>query len=232
MRSLLHTLWALFNALPEGTLKMRLRFFLAFSRIVPSSISKMSPIRASIYHYTPAPGDTVVDAGAFPGDFTVFAARRVGPSGKVIAFEPNPVNFKRLQRHVAAFGCTNVVLLPKGLWSREASMQMGGAGVDTHLGAQGEHTVELVTLDGELARLGVAKVDFIKMDIEGAEVEALKGARQTLARQRVNLAIASYHDFEGHPTRRPIEEFVAGLGYTFVTEYPQRQNTYAWRAGS
>jgi FkbM family methyltransferase len=224
---LLQRLWVVFNCLPECNFKMRLRFFMAFSRFVPTPIRRMSPIRASIEHYTPQPGDTVVDGGAFPGDFTIFASRRVGPSGRVFAFEPNPKNFACLQRQVAAFGCSNVVLVPKGLWHSDCSMRMSGTGVSVQLSAEGEHSVELVALDAEMKRLGVARVDFLKLDIEGAEPEALKGGMKTLMKNCVHLAVACYHDYEGHETRGEIERVLRSAGYDFEVGCPERPNLYA-----
>ena len=234
MQTFLTRLWKCFNTLPEGGVKMRLRFFLAFSPLVPGAVRRMSPIRASTFRHVPRPGEVIVDGGAFPGDFTVYASRKVGPSGRVLAFEPNPRNFLVLERSVRRAGCANVTLVPKGLWSVGRSGGMSGEGVDSAVAREGgsEHAIELVTLDGELASLGIDRVDFIKLDIEGAETEALRGAVDTLRRHPVRLAIGTYHQVEGHTTQADCERILAGLGYEFVTEYPKRPNTYAWKSAT
>ncbi|MBU0679334.1 MAG: FkbM family methyltransferase [Verrucomicrobia bacterium] len=229
MTTILHYMWRLFDAVPEGVFKMRMRFFLAFNPFVPSSIRRMSPVRASINNYVPHAGDIVVDAGAFPGDYTVYASRKVGPEGRIVAFEPNPVNFKQLKHHVEAFDLQNVTLLQKGLWSKDCTLKMAGAGVDTHVVENGEHEVELVSLDKELQRLGIHKVDVIKMDIEGAEIRALEGAHKTLMENDIHLAIGSYHEFEGEVTKDKTEHILKSLGYKYFTGYPERPNTYAWK---
>jgi FkbM family methyltransferase len=229
MNSFLHFLWTFFNRIPECPLKMRLRFFMAFSPFVPQSIRRMSPVLASSYKHAPQPGDIVVEGGAFPGDFTIFASKKVGPQGHVYAFEPNPSNYSHLKRHVAAFHCTNVTLIPKGLWSHDCEKKMAGRGVESHLQGNGTIDVKLASIDSEMSRLGVSKVDFIKMDIEGAEPEALTGAAKILGSNSVKMAIASYHDFEGHETRTGIEKILAPKGYKFVVDFPERQNLYAWK---
>ena len=211
-------------------MKMRLRFFMAFNPLIPKAIRRMSPVLASTYKHSPQPGDIVIEGGAFPGDFTIFASRKVGEKGHVYAFEPNPVNFAHLQRHVTAFGCANVTLIPKGLWNEDCEKKMAGKGVESHLQGDGAIAVKLASIDSEMARRGVTRVDFVKMDIEGAEPEALKGASRMLTSNSAKLAIASYHDFEGHETRTAIEKILTPMGYTFVVDFPERQNLYAWKS--
>jgi len=227
--SFLIFIWKFFNRLPESPFKMRLRFFMAFNRLVPEKIRRMSPVLASSYKHKPQPGDTVVEGGGFPGDFTIYASRKVGANGHVYVFEPNPINFSHLKRHVEAFDCKNVTLIPKGLWSHDCEKKMTGRGVESHLEDAGTIAVKLASIDSEMERRGVTKVDFIKMDIEGAEPEALQGAVKILGSNSAKLAIASYHDFEGHETRSGIEKMLTPLGYKFVVDFPERQNIYGWK---
>lgn len=229
LSSFLHFTWTFFNRIPESPFKMRLRFFLAFNRLVPEKIRRMSPVLASSFKHKPQPGDTVVEGGGFPGDFTIYASKKVGAKGHVYAFEPNPINFSHLKRHIAAFNCTNVTLIPKGLWSHDCEKKMTGRGVESHLQGDGTIDVQLASMDSEMERQGVKKVDFIKMDIEGAEPEALQGAVKILRSNSVKLAIASYHDFEGQETRTGIEKMLTPLGYKFVVDFPERQNIYGWK---
>jgi FkbM family methyltransferase len=228
-KKIMDGIWHLFNAIPEGPFKMRLRFFLAFQKGMPRAIRDRSPIRASIFDHVPQPGEVVVDAGAFPGDFTVFASRKVGPTGRVIAFEPHPRNFARMMSNVRAFHGENVTFIQKGLWSHDCTMTITGDGVDAHVAKEGGLTIELASLDAELKRLEVPRVDFIKMDIEGAEIRALEGAVQALAANRAHLAIGSYHEFEGEVTQPRVEKLLAAAGYKFKNDYPLRPNTYAWK---
>ncbi|MGY6558260.1 MAG: FkbM family methyltransferase [Nitritalea sp.] len=146
------------------------------------------------------PGDTVLDIGANQGEYTLWAARKVGPAGRVYAFEPFPPLFSQLCTHVSlnpAFD-ERIVCLPLGL-AETAGRQMlytrAGAneGVNT-LFQDAQHqqpleVIELDTLDSVCKRQGIKHVDFVKIDIEGAELAALKGAEQTLRKHLPTLLL-------------------------------------------
>jgi hypothetical protein len=89
--------------------------------------------------------------------------------------------------------------------------------------------VPVVAIDDELKRIGTSKVDFIKMDVEGAEIEAVKGARQTLESNDVAIAAASYHLVNGVKSCHELEKALEALGYKAETGHPQHLTTYARR---
>lgn len=119
-------------------------------------------------------GDTVIDAGAFPGDFTLYASRLVGASGRVIAIEPHPYNFKILKANIRLNDLRNVIPVNKALSDHEGRAMLSGIGVDAHISDSGIE-VETTTLDNIALELGLDRVDVVKMDIEGQEVAALRG---------------------------------------------------------
>jgi FkbM family methyltransferase len=133
------------------------------------------------------PGDVVLDLGASIGYFTLRFARSVGPAGRVIAVEPDPLNFELLSRNVALNGYENVTLLNKA-----AALETGPLRLFLSDDNAGDHRtsgtpdsrasveVQGTRLDEELA--DVSRLDFVKIDIQGAEVDALCGLRQLLAR--------------------------------------------------
>jgi FkbM family methyltransferase len=134
-------------------------------------------------------GDTVLDLGANIGYFTLLLARKVGPTGRVFAFEPDPDNFALLARNVEVNGYTNVVLENKAVGERT-----GTAGLFLCADNPGDHRIyatagearERVTIDtvrlDDYAPLRGARVDLIKMDIQGAEAGALAGMAGLLRR--------------------------------------------------
>ena len=93
-------------------------------------------------------------------------------------------------------------------------------GVDAYL-----VEVEVDTLDNILGELGIKKVDFIKMNIEGAEVEVLKGMEEVL-KNDVRLAIAAHHSVNGKPTDETIELQLKQRGFEI---YATEQTIYGWR---
>lgn len=145
------------------------------------------------------PGDVVMDVGAHVGTFGDDALRR--GAAKVIMVEPDPVNQECIRRNYAAeIASGRVVLVPEGAWSSESSL-------DFHVGIANSGSGSLVTkeagsrtlrvpvrpIDDMVANLNLDKLDFVKMDIEGAEREALKGGAGTLRRFKPRLMLDAYH---------------------------------------
>ncbi|MFA5147078.1 MAG: FkbM family methyltransferase [Candidatus Omnitrophota bacterium] len=180
-------------------------------------------------------GDTVIDCGAYTGEFALYAAKAVGDDGMVIAFEPDPYACKKIAENLSLNRSKNMLLVEKGVWSREDKIRFAGGTQGANLFSErladnkALQDVDVTTLDGELRKHGVTKVDFIKMDIEGAEIEALKGAGEILGKNNVHLAIASYHGVGGQQTYHELERMLKGYGYDVETGYPSHLTTYGWR---
>lgn len=139
-----------------------------------------------------------VDVGANIGTFTLVAAHRAF-RGQVHAFEPSAYHFARLARNVALNRFENVVLNQKGLYDQPGAATLflpsqagemnnsGAASLYTSGGKESREVseaVSLVRLDDYLRNLDMSRLDIIKIDIEGAEVKALEGARETIMRFR------------------------------------------------
>jgi FkbM family methyltransferase len=131
---------------------------------------------------TVKPGNTVVDAGANTGYYTVIGSRLVGDKGKIYAFEPDPTNFALLQKNVKLNGCTNVVLEQKALSNRKGTIKLFIAvenkGDHRIYQPEGESRqsidVEAVRLD-EYFKEQKRGIDVLKMDVQGAEGMILEG---------------------------------------------------------
>lgn len=148
-----------------------------------------------------ARGMTVIDAGANQGLYTIFAARRVGPEGRVISLEPSRREFDRLTELVRFNRLRNVRCRRLALSRAPGRGQLRvaaewNAGHNT-LGEFGYETTELVrleevdvrALDAIVADEGLQRVDLIKLDIEGAEYDALRGAEATIRRFRPAILV-------------------------------------------
>lgn len=140
------------------------------------------------------PGMRVLDVGAHRGLYTLLASRRVGSGGEVVAFEPSPRELRWLRRHAALNRCENVIIEPAAVSDREGEAELHVCrGRDTGCnslrrpavpGAATTVRVPLTTLDGYLERSGTRRVDVVKLDVEGAELGVLQGARRLLAQAR------------------------------------------------
>ncbi len=135
-------------------------------------------------------GGTVLDCGAHSGNTALYFSGRVGPAGHVYAFEPAPAIHKRLERNLA--GRDNVTPVAAAVALRSGSVHLEECGPASHLAPSGRK-VAAVSLDEFVRERGVGRVDFIKMDIEGAEADALRGAAGIVRARAPAVALAAYH---------------------------------------
>jgi len=186
-------------------------------------------------NYNLKSGDIVIDAGAYEGTFTAYAAKAVGESGMVIAFEPDSENFRKLKENIELNHLNNVIVINKALWDQNKILKFNnkhtaGASVFFNKSPYMDD-IEAVSLDNELIDIGVDKVDFIKMDVEGAEVHALRGCKKLLNSNNVNLAIATYHIVNGEETSRSVEDLLKDFGYSSETICSEHKTTYGSKKG-
>ncbi|HEX3716456.1 MAG TPA: FkbM family methyltransferase [Verrucomicrobiae bacterium] len=183
---------------------------------------------------TPSPGDVLVDAGAWTGHVTIVTSRMVGPKGTVVAIEPQKEMSERLRQRLDHLGINNVIVVNAALFDKQCNMAVSknptsGFTVLEQADSFGaSETISLRTLDDIVASLGLKQLNFIKMDIEGAELEALKGAESTIKSMRPFCAIASYHMREGADTSRRVEEILKTNNYSARTGHPRHLTTWGW----
>jgi FkbM family methyltransferase len=146
------------------------------------------------WHYYEVPetrvrgGDTVLDCGAAEGLFSLRIASR---AGRTVAFEPSPVFVASLQRTFA--DVRDVTIVPKALGAAEGEARLGIGSLTSRLTeAEDGIPVSVTTIDRWTSESGES-VDYIKADLEGFEMEALRGARETITRCRPRIAITCYH---------------------------------------
>lgn len=181
--------------------------------------------------FAPKLGDVVLDVGAYAGWYTLQAARAVGPTGRVVALEPDSDNRRQLERNLLLNEIGNVLLCSTAAWSSTARL-----GWHRHEHAvwrrvessnEGQEKVQATTLDELVSSLGLRRVDWIKIDVEGAEVEVLKGAHQTLDAWSPQLFI------EIHGTLAEAERLLTSLDFSILSaSFDQPPDHHGWvRAG-
>lgn len=177
---------------------------------------------SAIFDRVVQPGDTVIDGGANVGVTTLRLARLVGPAGSIHAFEPNPELVRILTETITRNALESIVLHPVALAEKPGrlvlSVPKGNAGMGSIVGGRNDscvavHDIEAAALDSLADR--ISRVRLIKLDVEGAEVAALKGAEGLIARDRP-VIIFELNDLHArHAQAAEIAALLEPQGYSF-----------------
>jgi FkbM family methyltransferase len=145
----------------------------------------------------PEAGDYVVDGGACTGDTAVVFSKAVGPEGRVFAFEPVAGHIDICNHNFSQPGYENVTLLPYGL--SDQAIEAPPVSLDAYdPGWRVQGIVPLARIDDQVIDGRIPRVTFIKLDIEGSELAALRGAVATIRLFKPKLAISIYHKFNDY----------------------------------
>ena len=147
-------------------------------------------------------GDIILDIGASIGWYACKISKSVGNEGRIIAIEPNPINYNYLKKNIKLNNLNNITALNIGIWSHKNVLNFISKGYgssfkplkDLEKNDKEYRKIEVNTIDNIITELKLNKLNLIKMDIEGAEIEAVLGAKKTLKFfNELKLLIAAYH---------------------------------------
>lgn len=144
------------------------------------------------------PGDVVIDGGAARGDTAELFLEQSGNMASIHCFEPTPSIFEALAAHVPAAGLQGVQTVCAALWDSDGTtsfFESFGMPAGNRVGGDGGTEVATLTLDNYVESRGIERVDLIKLDVEGAELAALRGAERTIRRFRPKLQVCLYHEW-------------------------------------
>jgi FkbM family methyltransferase len=175
------------------------------------------------------PGMCAVDVGANVGYFTLLAAARVGPTGQVVAVEPSPPAADRLESTVRENRISQVRLVRCGLGRAPGEVVLYDPLPDNHTptmlgdpGAPGR-AVPVRTLDELTNSLGLARIDLLKVDVEGYEPEVFAGAAGLLAAGRVRAVLCEFNEHwltRAGTTGEAVYRDLIGYGFADRTGHP------------
>jgi FkbM family methyltransferase len=200
--------------------------------IIASLVPPFVPIEGYLLDYMPHSGETVIDAGPYPGNFTIILSRLVGRNGTVLAFEANKNNYHELLMRIRRLRLKNIIVLNVALWNSDGEfIFMISNGEGSSLSRRGNarpgsDPVRTKKLDTIINELGIRRVNYMKMDIEGAEIEAIKGAAGVLSVHCPEVVIASYHVRDGVPTHKAVSEALQASGYQVKVGFPAHLTVY------
>jgi FkbM family methyltransferase len=210
----------------------RMSLFLDPRDLVPLMILRTGEWQPEVWQsMSPAlgPGGVFFDVGAHIGYFSMKAAPVVGPAGLVVSFEPNPETVKLLRDNVAANHFQNVTVEPIACTDRDETLTLYAAPV-VNTGASSlsrdnaaldpsnpprAYTVRGRPIDDVVRELNLTRVDAVKVDVEGAEVQVLQGAIETLKRFHPKLVVEVVPSqlAEFHTTPEDLRNLLRGAGY-------------------
>jgi FkbM family methyltransferase len=192
----------------------------------------VEPEQTEIFAKNLDSGDVFFDVGANVGYYTVLGSRLVGERGQIVSFEPLVRNLSHLYRHVTINKLQNVSIIPSAC-SDKISLESFSSGQNTAMGyltnedkleknsvSNNLTLVSTVTLDAVAERLKIVP-KVIKIDVEGAELSVLRGARETVlpAKPKIFLSLHSEN------LRTECLEYLKGFGYEFEPLGEDKENT-------
>lgn len=195
--------------------------------------------------FIPSAGQTVIDVGGCYGEYALFASRLVGPTGRVIMVEPDAHNLQKAREVFAMNGSPANIQIFQGALSTadgtasfrtgrgpESALEQPGGRPPEEIGAAEMDPdlvqVEVITLATLARRFALDRMDIVKMDVEGAELDVVRGAGQLRDAFKPRYAIASYHVVNGCQTAKVLPDLFSRLHYECATGNPAHLTTWAW----
>jgi FkbM family methyltransferase len=181
--------------------------------------------------FYPKDGDTVVDVGAHIGRYTMISSKRVGERGKVVSIEADPVVFEILNQNINLNKITNVISLNCAVYSKQTKIKLflppeeeNHTIYNTIMSDRATDEKKFVevnanTLDAILQSRGISEVNWIKIDVEGAELEVLKGSTDVLSKSKDTSILIEIHDLgNGKNLYEPIMDLLKNYDYKMEFE--------------
>ncbi|RPH37210.1 FkbM family methyltransferase [bacterium] len=180
-------------------------------------------------------GDTVMDLGACFGTTALVFSELAGPSGKIIAVEP--IMYQAVRANMERNDVRNVTVIPQGVSDKKGRtvIEVGDYCLDSSMAAR-EYTkeyyshkmeIELTTIDDLAEELKLDRLDFIKIDIEGVEELAIRGAERVIKKFKPKWSVSSYHvDYANEPQHRKLAVLLKKFGYR-ISERDSK-HIFAW----
>jgi len=166
------------------------------------------------------PGDTILDFGGNKWFFSLFASKIVGPTGQIIALEPNPrvlSFFSKNKEENESYGTNNIEVIPKGVFDKAGTLQLGineGEDGSSSLVVSHEKSIDVEIIEVNSLLDPLKKIDFIKCDIEGSEYRTFRAISDPNFAKIKQIAFEIHH-IDGEK----IEDFISflkGKGFTKI----------------
>ncbi|MBD2297291.1 FkbM family methyltransferase [Nostoc sp. FACHB-190] len=165
-----------------------------------------------LFEQTIREGSIVFDLGAHTGFYTLLASTLVGAKGKVFAFEPMPTNIKYLKQHIQLNSISNVTVIESAVSDTTGIdyFEFNSSSFQGQLSSKGTLEVKTVNLDNLIFNGEIPNPNYIKIDVEGAEMKVFDGAKSMLMNAHPTIFLATH----SHELHKQCIDFLTSLGYT------------------
>lgn len=170
--------------------------------------------------FSPQHGETFMDVGAYIGFGVVRMAGEIGVDGRIVAVEADPIAFEILKKNIASNHLTNVTLIPKAVGEKEGTSfffkteRQANSLIADVVNSKDGIRVEVDTIDNILHSNGIDTLDRLSVTINGAEVEAINGATQTLKNSpRLKISLAGWYSRDGKKICELVSPRLNGYGF-------------------
>jgi len=154
--------------------------FSGFSSYLGAFSNRPDEVELSYLKRNIPAGGVVLDVGANFGVMSVIMSRLSGPGGRVFAFEPIPATFEALETNIRRNGCSNVTCLGLGVGAKAGTLRFTNSSdaATNRMDPSADLAVPVTSIDEFCAQKDIDRIDFLKIDVEGAELQVLEGSRQ------------------------------------------------------
>jgi len=209
--------------------------------VVKTDIKMVYDINHSIEaynkHYSIQEGDVIIDIGGYHGLYSIAISKIIGPKGKIYCFEPNPDSFKILKENIFENNIRNIIPINKAIYNKTGEFRFFKKRAGSRIVARNFKTntknsiitVPTISVCEFINANHISKINFIKMDAEGSEIEITQDIKSIP--NISNLAIATYHYRKDYAsdTQKIVEENLKEARYKIKTKLGEHKITYAWR---
>ncbi len=170
-------------------------------------------------YYDYKAGDTVVECGAYIGYYAMKASEIVGETGRVIAVEAIPENIKILEKNLTENKINNITVIGKGIWKGPTELEISrdrrqrASLVDDIVASKEKIKIPCDSIDNILEECGIHKARFVRIQVNGAELEALEGMKKTMPEIKTVLVSALYKR-DGVPVFKTVDRILTEQGFT------------------
>lgn len=207
--------------------------------IIKATMLEIAEMKSAIEkyndYYSPKPNDIVLDCGAYNGIYSFLISRQIGETGHIYCFEPNRKSCKNIEENIKRNNITNITAINSAIFSHTGKVSFVenfGASKIVASNNNDKNILEVDTICFKdfVEKYKVKTIDFIKMDVEGAEIQIVNDFFESGLTHKPKFAVASYHFVNGKRTNTVVEKIFKNNHYGYITKHKKHLTTYAWPA--